>query len=141
MTLLCLVVLQGGEIPKRRADFYRQCLEVLLSKWRKPLVDVDAAVSILRQLAYKLHTRGKTDDLSKMEFLALAKRRLEELKLKPTPLELLTWLHQQAGVLQEFRTNRYGFSHLGRRGEGSSVRARRLGACVAVRERLSGWVS
>ncbi len=122
LTLLCLVVLRGGEIPRRRSKFYEQCLEVLLGRWResrgiRPLLPVEDALDLLRPVAYQLHEAGRRDDLTAAEFSewtgelteAIGRAAGREL----TPARVLDWLHVGAGVLAEYAPDRYGFSHLG----------------------------
>lgn len=119
LTLLCVVVQQGREMPRNRAAFYEECLRVLLVRWRvakglAPLLDVDTALALLRPLAYALHSAGRREDLSEDDLVLHLYERLEELGQNAhSALRVLEWLHRDAGVLSEFAPGQYGFFHLG----------------------------
>ncbi|MBF0149754.1 MAG: TIR domain-containing protein, partial [Magnetococcales bacterium] len=95
LTLLCVVVLRVGEIPKRRAAFYQRCLEILLTRWRKdqagvePLLDVNAALNILSPLAWQLHTEKRKDDVKWLEFANFADSHLNTKEDAPSGLRVL----------------------------------------------------
>ncbi|MBN1605833.1 MAG: SUMF1/EgtB/PvdO family nonheme iron enzyme [Polyangiaceae bacterium] len=121
LTLLCVVVLRGQEIPRRRADFYAECLKILLGRWAthrgdQPLCDVDEALPILRHLAYRLHKDSRRDFVLEeldqwqgQDIDRVGRRRAEIL----TTRMLLDWLVQRAGVIARVGQERYGFVHLG----------------------------
>ncbi|MEO5327302.1 MAG: SUMF1/EgtB/PvdO family nonheme iron enzyme [Magnetococcus sp. THC-1_WYH] len=119
LTLLCVVVLRGGEIPKKRAAFYQRCLDILLGKWRReqtggePLLDVKTTLDILRPLAWKLHQENRRDNVKRLEFANFAEKRLASQKNRPTGLQILEWLHRDTGVFIEYAPSQYGFMHLG----------------------------
>ncbi|MEM7253286.1 MAG: SUMF1/EgtB/PvdO family nonheme iron enzyme [Pseudomonadota bacterium] len=119
LTLLCIVVMQGGQIPKRRTDFYRECLRTLLVRWvaqrdHKPLLEFEIALSVLADVAWTMHTAGRRDDLSPFEFIGLADRRFETLGPEtPDSADVFDWLVDATGVLTEYATGHYGFAHLG----------------------------
>jgi hypothetical protein len=119
LTLLCVVVQQGREMPRNRAAFYEECLRVLLSRWRAakglpPLLDVDTALALLRPLAYELHRAGRREDVSEDDLVEHLYRRLTELgRGAESPLRVLEWLHRDAGVISSFAPGQYGFFHLG----------------------------
>ncbi len=117
LTLLCVVVLRGGEMPRQRVDFYDQCLRVLLGRWRQakglePLLDVATALAVLRPLAWKLHTR-KRYDLSKAELVNHLRKRLRRLGKEESPFRTVDWFYRETGVLEEYAPKRFGFRHLG----------------------------
>ncbi|MBF0141236.1 MAG: SUMF1/EgtB/PvdO family nonheme iron enzyme [Magnetococcales bacterium] len=119
LTLLCLVVLRGGEIPRNRAAFYQKCLEIMLNKWRReqadvePLLDLQAAMDILQPLAWKLHQEKRRDNVRQLEFANFAEQRLAGKKDAPTGLAILEWLNRDTGVFIEYAQKQYGFMHLG----------------------------
>jgi len=124
LTLLCVVVLRGGEMPRHRAAFYEQCLRVLLGQWSRarsgrsekdwqPAIDVDTAFALLRPLAYALHVQQRRDDLSGPELVLHVEERLDELGKSASAFEVIEWLHREAGVLDEYAPLHYGFVHLG----------------------------
>jgi hypothetical protein len=88
LTLLCIVVLQGGEMPRRRVEFYDRCLRVLLAHWshakasgegrtrhaqapgegRAPL-DLDTALAVLRSVAWEIHAQESPEDPSRLVWI------------------------------------------------------------------------
>jgi len=122
LTLLCVVVWRGGEMPRHRVAFYSECLRVLLGKWgrtereREPALEVETALDILRSLAYKLHSEERREDLSHAEALLHFRDELKARGVSAAATEavrVLEWLHREAGVLLEVAPRRYGFLHLG----------------------------
>jgi formylglycine-generating enzyme required for sulfatase activity len=118
LSLLCLVVLRGDEMPKRRVTFYEQCLRVLLSQWsqdkkQEPLVDVETALGLLRPIAYKLHAAGRRDDLSTAELVLWLEQGLSRVENAPPAWEVREWLFRVGGILEDYGSERWGFFHLG----------------------------
>ncbi|MEO5340472.1 MAG: SUMF1/EgtB/PvdO family nonheme iron enzyme [Magnetococcus sp. MYC-9] len=120
LTLLCVVVLQKYEIPRRRVEFYRQCLEVLLYRWRhlqegeEPPLTPEMALSVLRRMAWEMHTAGRQYDMTAQEFADLAAAVLDQQgHAQPLPDGGLRWFHLTCGVLEEYAPRHYGFMHLG----------------------------
>jgi formylglycine-generating enzyme required for sulfatase activity/predicted MPP superfamily phosphohydrolase len=124
LTLLCIVVQRGGVMPRQRVEFYDQCLRVLLGRWgsskaaapgeeRKPPLDVEAALAVLRALAWDLHREERRGDLTRAEFVVRVERRLAQLGQEGDGFRVLDWLRHEAGVVDEFAPGRYGFAHLG----------------------------
>jgi formylglycine-generating enzyme required for sulfatase activity/predicted MPP superfamily phosphohydrolase/nucleotide-binding universal stress UspA family protein len=122
LTLLCIVVLRGGEIPKRRVDFFRGCLDTLLGRWSKdrsvtPLLDASPALELLGPLAWQMHVDGRKYDYSEADIRAVLHDHLNrlqtELRLPTLTLRnLVRWLHETTGVLTEYAPGEYGFMHL-----------------------------
>lgn len=119
LTLLCVVVQQGREIPRNRAAFYEESLRVLLLRWReakgmKPLLDIDTAIALLRPLAYTLHTAGQREEVAESDLIEHIYDRLAELgQVGVDSLAVFDWLYRGTGVLTELAPNQYGFFHLG----------------------------
>jgi predicted MPP superfamily phosphohydrolase len=120
LTLLCLVVLKGGRLPHNRGEFYRRCLDALLTTWGQghgrrpcPLPEDGLVLAVLRPLARKLHRERRKYDLTPAQFIALADRVLKPRGLQDRSAPLLEWLHREAGVVSEYAPRRYGFMHLG----------------------------
>ncbi len=117
LTLLCIVVYKGHEMPRHRVDFFEKCLEILLSKWseveRKQLrvLEVNTALAVLRPLAYQMHRKGRQYDLREEEFLLIVGRRLKELGREESAFAVFHWLRKETGVLTAFPEG-YGFVHL-----------------------------
>ncbi|HKI06021.1 MAG TPA: SUMF1/EgtB/PvdO family nonheme iron enzyme [Thermoanaerobaculia bacterium] len=124
LTLLCIIVLRGGQMPRHRVAFYDESLRVLLGRWGpakrseteaapEPPLDVETALAVLRFLAWQLHTRGSRDDLSRLEALDHIEDRLSAMGKEPNGFGVLAWLHREAGILAEYAPGEYGFLHLG----------------------------
>jgi formylglycine-generating enzyme required for sulfatase activity len=126
LTLLCIVVQRGGEMPRQRVEFYDQCLRVLLGRWsrakadvpeedRKPPLEVETALAVLRALAYDLHSEQRRGDLPVAEIVVRLEERVAQLGQAGDGLgfRVLDWLHRDTGVVDEFAAGRYGFAHLG----------------------------
>jgi formylglycine-generating enzyme required for sulfatase activity len=119
LTLLCVIVWRGGEMPRERVQFFEQCLRVLLGSWgkttkeREPLLALEPALALLRPLAWQLHFDNRRDDLSRVELVNHLRKRLGDLNQSASPFAVLDWLYREAGVLAEYAPQRYGFMHLG----------------------------
>lgn len=123
LTLLCLIVLRGGLMPRQRVDFYEKSLRVLLERRRldqqddagpaAPPLDAETAVAVLRSLAWDLHRAGRRDDLKKLAAVNAIEERLEALGKEADGFRVLDWLYREAGILVEAAPGEYGFLHLG----------------------------
>jgi formylglycine-generating enzyme required for sulfatase activity len=121
LTLVCVIVNSGREMPSNRVAFYEECLKVMLGRWGKetkewkdPPLDLATATAIVRRLAYTLHSEGGRDDLPRATLVLDAAGRLRELRKDPRRgQEAIQWLHVDAGVLREFAAEQLGFFHLG----------------------------
>jgi formylglycine-generating enzyme required for sulfatase activity len=113
LTLLCQVVLGGKEIPKRRVEFYEECLGVLLQRWDQaknliPPLDQAKFKAALQVMAWTLLKDGETD-LVRSEAINLIEERLG----RDDGAKVLDWLCDRAGVLVANGSRRYHFQHLG----------------------------
>ncbi len=124
LTLLCIIVLRGGQMPRQRVAFYDGCLRVLLERWSRakradteppadPPLDAETALAVLRSLAWDLHRAGRRDDLKKRAAVNAIEERLEALGKGPVGFRVLDWLYREAGILVEAAPGEYGFLHLG----------------------------
>jgi len=125
LTLLCVIAYRGGQMPRHRTAFYDQCLRVLLGPWStgrrkdlgapggEPPLDVEAALAVLRAVAWELHQRGTWDDLSVPELSVILNDCLAPLGREVPTLAALGWLHRDAGVLTGYGEDLYGLLHLG----------------------------
>jgi formylglycine-generating enzyme required for sulfatase activity len=121
LTLLCSVSKRRGDVPWRRSDFYRACLEVLLGNWitnkgmAPRLRDPSEAVLILSRVAYNLHAQSRVNDMRRSEFANLAGETVLKVtshaSARPTAEELFNWLLEDAGVFSRFGTDSFGFLH------------------------------
>ncbi|MDC0721623.1 SUMF1/EgtB/PvdO family nonheme iron enzyme [Nannocystis bainbridge] len=119
LTLLCVIVNQGREMPRNRAAYYEECLRVLLLRWGQskqqiaPL-DFDSAMAVLRSLAFELHRSGERDAWVRAKLALHINQRLRALgKPGNNGLAVVEWLYRGAGVLKEFAAEHFGFFHLG----------------------------
>jgi len=113
LTLLCVVVFRGNEIPRHRVTFYEQCLRILLGHWRKqagrlPPVEVEEALVLLETLAWDLHNNEKREGLT--SYVAAG----QWTQLEPSrSFEVFDWLYRDAGILAFYAEHSLGFTHLG----------------------------
>ena len=115
LTLLCVVVLQGDEIPKKRVRFFEQCLDVMLDRWPRQRgkpgpVDLNTAREALAHLAFFLHTNQRRDDLTWTEAVLELMTLLGD---AGEAEEFFDWAHRDVGLLVDFTDEEYGFVHLG----------------------------
>src|SRR5690606_31912445 len=119
LTLLCVIVHQGRQMPKSRVAYYERCLEVLLLRWgqehkrREAPLDLDRALAVLRPLAYARHDSGGRDSNMRGDLVVMVNQRLRSLGLAASGIAVVDWLQRDAGVLQEFAPEHLGFAHLG----------------------------
>jgi formylglycine-generating enzyme required for sulfatase activity len=118
LTLLCGLVQQGREMPRRRVAFYEECLRVLLvrrneAKGIQLPIDVDTAFSLLRPLAYKLHSDEFSEEISEAELVLFLDERLTELGSPADCVEVADFLYRGAGVLTRYSPGQYRFVHVG----------------------------
>jgi formylglycine-generating enzyme required for sulfatase activity len=123
LTLLSVVCLRKGQVPPRRVDFFRECIQTLLGSWPRERgiavrwTDTDA-LSIMRPLALAMHRR-QVRELSRTEILGLIHEEVEWLRRKLgldakalTAEVFLDWAHKGSGLLVQDEEQQIGFSHL-----------------------------
>ena len=116
LTLLCVVVFHGRVIPRRRAEFFRDCLSTLVKSWRQqPLLQLEDALSLLEPLAWALHTQRRKD-LFGQELREIMQPEIDRLERKLnrrlTIGGVVDWLNRDTGVLAKLSAREYGFMHL-----------------------------
>jgi FAD dependent oxidoreductase/NACHT domain len=76
LTLLCVVVFDGREIPRQRADFFHDCLRTLMRRWtrgfvgeaeERALLDLSTALRLLRPVAWEMHANNQKIDLARAD--------------------------------------------------------------------------
>ncbi|MCG8422965.1 MAG: SUMF1/EgtB/PvdO family nonheme iron enzyme [Proteobacteria bacterium] len=139
LTLLCVVVMKKYDIPRRRVDFFRECLDILLTQWTRhrspagveqsirpdsdedrPLLSSTDAMALLMPVAWTMHREQRKYDLRYDELRSLLRPVLRKLERERDDLsfgKVLRWLHQTTGVLARYATHEdgtgeYGFTHL-----------------------------
>lgn len=124
LTLLCIIVLRGGQMPRQRVAFYDQSLRVLLERRSRlrqddaaapvePPLEVETALAVLRSLAWNLHREERRDDLQRLAAVDVIEERLKTLGHQGDGFQVLDWLHREAGILVDTTPKEYGFLHLG----------------------------
>ncbi|MEW6073947.1 MAG: SUMF1/EgtB/PvdO family nonheme iron enzyme [Planctomycetota bacterium] len=121
LTAICLVQRDRGRLPRRRAELYDECINVLLERWREAKkldvrIGAASARQILQPLAYWMHreegrTRARGQDLAPVVDGALATVAEGE-KVGPADRFLAT-IRDESGLLTGWSGESYGFLHLG----------------------------
>ncbi len=122
LTLLCVQVFDGGQIPRQRVDFFQDCLRTLLRRWthgfsespEPPLLELRDALRLLRPTAWALHISERKSDLPRAELLQAMRPELRRLQIDRQLSfdQVLDWLCRHTGVLTEFAPGEFGFLHL-----------------------------
>jgi formylglycine-generating enzyme required for sulfatase activity len=130
LTLLCLLVARGGEMPRHRASFFAEALRLLLGRWQsvrgdRPPISVDRMLALLAPIAWRLHAErsgGKADGavgakegrivIGRAELMVEIGEGLTLQRSNLPPRELVDWLCERAAILQAVGDGRYAFRHL-----------------------------
>ena len=117
IAIVAVIYEEDRELPQRRADLYKRCVEVLLSKWdvRKRIKNKYPAEKkefILRKLAFYVHSNNKRimneDEVTK-EML----RHFPQIGLKQQDAKLfLDEIWQRSYLLRQISMTSYDFLHL-----------------------------
>ncbi len=117
LTAICLVHRDRGELPKKRAVLYDDCVDVLLEGWRRAQgIDVQFtaadARNVLKPIALWMHQKEKRVRATAAELAphlgpALARRTGEP------PEAFLRTIRDRSGLLTGWAGDQYGFMHLG----------------------------
>ncbi|WP_428268200.1 SUMF1/EgtB/PvdO family nonheme iron enzyme [Haliangium sp.] len=123
LTLMCVVVARGQQLPKRRVDFFAKCLDVLLESWldaqrRTRLLHLHEALDMLELVAWYMHDKQRRYDLKKSELSDILAPRIRKIQAEGRQRagvifeSVLRWLCKQAGALTEYSKDHYDFCHL-----------------------------
>ncbi len=99
-----------------RAALYEKATEYLLDRRDRvrgiePKLPAEQAKILLRPLALMMQESLKTDDLSRTDFIAFLKDRIEEVQPGLTPEDFVKNLCDRSGLIKEFGEQGYIFSH------------------------------
>jgi formylglycine-generating enzyme required for sulfatase activity/serine/threonine protein kinase len=123
LTLLCVVVFDGREVPRQRADFFDDCLRTLMRRQTRgfaaeadetSLLDLNTALRLLRPVAWEMHTNNQKIDLARADLcraMGPERQRLQETQ-NITFGMIVDWLCRHTGIMTEFAPGEYGFMHL-----------------------------
>jgi len=119
LTTICLVHRDRGRLPRKRAQLYDECVNVLLERWRtaKKLsvsIPADTAKRVLQPVAYWMHgeqgrTRASAAELAPVIAPALGKMP----ETTSTAAEFLRSIRDESGLLTGWSGEQFGFMHLG----------------------------
>jgi HEAT repeat protein len=117
IAIIAIIYEEDRELPQRRADLYKRCVEVLLSKWdvQKRLKNeytVDKKEFILRKLALHCHSNNKRV-MTEKEVMQEMRKYFQQIKLKNEDAEpFLDEIWQRSYLLRQISMDRYDFLHL-----------------------------
>jgi formylglycine-generating enzyme required for sulfatase activity len=148
LTAICLVHRDRGEhggLPKRRADLYEECINVLLELWRKthnvPVsISAKDARRVLQPLALWMHSENGRRQATASELEPVVAPLLKKIRWKGgNATRFLEIIRDESGLLTGQSTTAFGFVHLGFQ---EHLAARELRTqLVAAPERLADLAS
>ncbi|MBI3273165.1 MAG: SUMF1/EgtB/PvdO family nonheme iron enzyme [Planctomycetes bacterium] len=123
LSILCVVYRKDLDLPKRRAELYWKCVDVLLDHWRKewrrttrqaPL-DPQAAREVLKPVAAWLHAQEGRTEAEAKELAVEATKALSTLSaetgLGTDGAAFLKRVRDESGLLVSLVAGRYSFLH------------------------------
>jgi formylglycine-generating enzyme required for sulfatase activity len=148
LTAICLVHRDRGEhggLPKRRADLYEECINVLLELWHKthnvPVsISAKDARRVLQPLALWMHSENGRRQATASELEPVVAPLLKKIRWKGgNATRFLEIIRDESGLLTGQSTTAFGFVHLGFQ---EHLAARELRTqLVAAPERLADLAS
>jgi formylglycine-generating enzyme required for sulfatase activity len=116
---LCLVHRDRGQLPKRRAQLYAECIDVLLERWRAakdlPLeLTAEEGRRVLQPAALFMHEKENRTRVSATELSPVMESALNSIQWKRGgTAEFLRTIRDESGLLTGWGDGKYGFMHLG----------------------------
>lgn len=116
---LCLVHRDRGELPKRRAQLYSECVDVLLERWRSakdlPLqVTADEGRRVLQPAALLMHEKENRTRVSATDLTSVIAPALQSIQWKGGGAsDFLNTIRDESGLLTGWGDGTFGFMHLG----------------------------
>ena len=119
LALICLVHRQRQNLPRGRADLYKDCLEILLGLWDRKDKDLyqkspttEEKMLLLRHIAFDMHSRGVKEE-SRQKLEELAQQFLPDVVgISIPPGEFVRQIEERSGLLVERSIDRLTFAHL-----------------------------
>ncbi len=119
LSLIVLVYEAQLDLPDRRAELYRECVEVLLTKWdakrnirRRRIFKPDQKRQLLAEVAWRFHQQGRRY-FPEQELLTEIAHFLPALGLSAQDnQQILQEIANENGLLKEQAHGWYGFLHL-----------------------------
>jgi formylglycine-generating enzyme required for sulfatase activity len=118
LTNICLVHRHYGALPKSRAKLYKECINILLERWRvsKGLsvsLSSDKARKVMQPIAYWLHSTENRTVANKEEILQFVEPLLAIIRWDhKTASDFLKTIVEETGLLLNFGNDTFGFMHL-----------------------------
>lgn len=119
LALICLVHHQRKDLPRGRADLYKDCLDILLGLWDRTdkglyqqFPTTEQKKLLLRRIAFDMHSRGVREE-SRQKLEALALQFLPGIfGDRISPAEFVKQIEERSGLLVERAIDRLAFAHL-----------------------------
>jgi len=119
LSLIIIVYEDQLDLPDRRAELYKQCVDILLTRWdasrdirRRREFKPDHKRQLLAEVAWHFHTQGRRY-MSESELLTVIANFLPVIGLAPEQnLRILGEIAAENGLLKEQARHWYGFLHL-----------------------------
>ena len=119
LSLIIMVYELRQELPERRAEIYRQCIDVLLFRWdtsrdirRRRKFKAEQKQDLLTEIAWYFHTRGRRY-FPEDELLQVIAEFLPTIDLLPEDSKsILHEIEEENGLLKEQAHGWHGFLHL-----------------------------
>ncbi len=119
LTNICLIHRHRGELPKKRARLYEECIDVLLEHWRGAVglsagVTVQEGRRVLQPAALWLHQKEGRTRATAGELAPHIAPVLKAVKWTGGSVDdFLAKIRDQSGLITGWDQERYGFMHLG----------------------------
>lgn len=118
LSLICLVHRQKKNLPRRRAELYEECLEILLWHWDiidKDLDQVfpsrDQKALLLRRIAHRMQISGARE-IDRSDLARMVLEFLPEVKSEETAGEIVRQIEVRSGIISERAIDTLTFSHV-----------------------------
>ncbi|MCP4674236.1 MAG: SUMF1/EgtB/PvdO family nonheme iron enzyme [Deltaproteobacteria bacterium] len=119
LTTICLVHRDRGQLPRKRAELYDECINVLLERWQTAKeisisIPAKSARQVLQPAAYWMHGEQGRTRATEEELTPVIEPLLKEVEdISLAPQEFLGSIRDESGLLTGWSGDSYGFMHLG----------------------------